>query len=266
MPELDSWLWLLLLIPAYYLVIPVIVGLQQRYPATPIVTELKLEELEKAHSEFLMTQTNALFALGFDEPTLVRLPALTPVVSASAYLIMLVNRQAGDKAMVTAMVTSHGLVKLQTLYLEFCTNFEGGEEFNTHNIPRVLALPPAPLAVRTQVPMVEDPRELHQLHKFVMRKHDATGKKIMYEPGQALEHLIRCAFTKQYKVQVERGWMYYDQKSDHYRITLRGAYRITWGLMQPFKALRAMALKRRAKRILEEFHEACGPEPTKLES
>ena len=264
MPELDSWLWLLLLIPAYYLVVPVIVGLQQRYPATPVLNKLELDELDSPFTKFLITQSKALFELGFDEPTIVQIPELSHIVSA--YLIMLVNRQSGDKAMITALWTSHGLVPLKARCVEFSTRFEGGEVFDTHNISQPLAFPPDPLAVRTQVPMLKDPRELYQLHTYVMNKHDVSGKKILYEPGEALEYLIRFVLIKPYKEKVTRGWMYYDQQSDNFRLTLRGAYRVSWGLMQPFKALRAMALKRRARRILKEFHEACGPESKKLES
>jgi hypothetical protein len=200
-----------------------------------------------------MTQTNALFEIGFDEPTLVRIPNQAPQVNA--YLIMLTNRQTGDSAMVTAIV-GEGIVRLQALYVEFSTRFDSGEEFNTHNAPELLPFPPAPMAVRTQVPSLTDPQELYRLHSFVMSKFSLAGKKVLYEPGQAMEYLVRFAFLESYNRQVKRGWFYYDQENDLYRPTLRGAYRITWGLMQPFKALRKMALNRRAKSILKEFHRA----------
>src|SRR6266536_2542650 len=126
--DFDFLLWLLTFIPAYYLGVPLLVRLQQRFPAHPKVMELDFGKLDSSLAEFLTTRTTALFALGFDEPTLVQLP--NPAPHVTTYLIMLVNRQTGDKAMVTAIV-GRGLVPLQTLYLEFSTRFDTGEVFDT---------------------------------------------------------------------------------------------------------------------------------------
>lgn len=250
----DQLLLLLGLVPAYYLGIPLLVGLGQRYPASPNLTELDFEELEPSQAEFLMTRTRKLYELGFDEPTLVQIPNGAPHVTA--YVIMLVNRRTGDKAMVSALV-AEGPIPLQTLYVEFSTRFDTGEVFDTHNSRIIPAFPPSPLAVRTQVPSVYDPRELYQLHNFVMAKHDVRGKKVVYEPGQALDYLLRFAFVKVYEDQVQRGWLYFDQRSGYYRPTFKGCYRIIGGLQQPVKALRTIALHRRARAILEEFRQNC---------
>jgi hypothetical protein len=255
MVELFDFLWFLP--PAlayYYLGLPLLVGLRQSYPAPPTLTELDFEELDPSLAEFLTTRTRTLFELGFDEPTLVHVPDGAPNVTA--YLIMLINRRTGDKAMVTAFV-ARGLVPIQSLYVEFYTRFDTGEAFNTHNCRTLPAFPPAPLAVRTQAPSVDDPRELYRLHTFVMGKRDVRGKKLVYEKGQALDYLARFAFLKCYEEQVKRGWLRYDPESICYRPTFKGAYRVVWGLLQPFKALRTMALHRRARAILTEFHQAC---------
>ena len=237
-------------VAAYYLVLPVLVGMQQRYSANPKVMELNFERLDPSLAEFLMTRTRALFAIGFEEPTLVQLPS--PAANVSVYLILLVNRQAGDKAMVTAMV-GHGSVPIQSLYVEFSTRFDDDHIFNTLNASQLNAFPPSPTTVRTQVPTVSDPQELYQLHCFVMDNHDVRANKVLYEPGKAIEYLIRFAFREAYDRQVKRGWLYYDEAKDCYGQTFVGAYRIAWGLMQPFKALRTNALRRREQMILADF-------------
>ena len=254
MPEsLDSLLWLLVFIPAYYLGVPLLIRMQQRFPAHPTLSEMDFKQLDPSLADFLMTQTKALFALGFEEPALVHLP--NPAPRVTAYLIMLVNRQAGDKAMATALI-GQGPVPLRTLYLEFSTRFDNGQVFNTLNSSELNAFPPAPLTVRTQVPAVRDPQELYELHTFVMSKDGVGARKVVYEPGEALGYLARYAFLETYDQQVKRGWLYYDERGDFYGLTLKGAYPIVWGLMQPFKVLRTMALRRRAKTILEEFDHA----------
>jgi len=241
------FIWPLALLAVFCLGLPLLLCLEKRYPAHPKLMELDFEKIDSSLGDFLMTQTKALFKIGFDEPTLIQIPNFVPQVNS--YLIMLVNRQTGDKAMVTALV-SQGL---QLLYLEFTTGFDSGEVFNTHNATEIPAFPPYAKKVRTQVPAVDDAQELYRLHTFVMNKHQVQGRKVLYEPGQALDYLARFGFFDE---QVKGGWLFYDQESDSYRPTFKGACLIVWRLMQPFKALHKMALNRRAKNILKEFHRA----------
>jgi hypothetical protein len=245
----EQFLWLLALILIYYLGAPLLIRFTQRYNAHPDFEELDWDTINKSNAQFLMTQTEALFEIGFDEPTLVHLP--NAAVNLTTYLIMLVNRQTGDKAMIAVMFGHH--VPIQARYVEFSTRFETGEVFDTHNIGELLPWPPAPGSTRTQVPMLRHPQELYELHKYVMSKHGASGEKVLYERGQALDYLARFVFFKPYEVRVEQGWLYFDRSQDCFRPTLTGAYLITWGLMQPFKALRQIALRRRARNILRAW-------------
>jgi hypothetical protein len=251
MPEFfDNIYWLLLLIPAIYLGIPLMIRFQQKMQAHPALEELDFDRLSPSISQFLMNQTKTLYALGFDEPTLVQLPK--PVTNVTTYLVMLVNRNAGDKAMVTA-VLGHGPAPLQTCQVEFSTRFDTGEVFDTHNAPILMAFPPLPRAIRTQVPILKDLQKLYALHNYVMSKHAPKGMKFLYDPGTALDYLTQFTFIKSYDGQVQRGLLYFDQGEDVYRFTVKGAYLVTWGLMQPIKAMRFAALHKRARTILEEF-------------
>src|ERR1700730_15360116 len=130
MVEFPYWLlWPLIIVSAYYLGVPLLIRSQQRYRAHPELMELDFEELDPEIAKFIRTRTESLIALGFDEPTLVQTRTTTTV---SAFLIMLVNRQTGDKAMVTALI-GRAAVLVQTLYVEFSTRFENGQVFVTNN-------------------------------------------------------------------------------------------------------------------------------------
>jgi hypothetical protein len=226
--------------------------LEQRYPAHPKLMELDFEEVDPTFVDSLIAQTKELSEIGFDEPTLVQIPNFVPQVVL--YLILLVNRQSGDKAMVTAIVSQRLVSPLQGLYLQFSTRFDSGEEFYTYNAPKIGAFLPHAKEVRTQVPSVEDAQELYRLHTFVMNKHQVQGKKVLYEPGQALDYLAR--FTFSFDEEVQRGWVFHDQESDTYRPTFKGACLFLWRLTEPFKALHQIALNRKAKNTLEEFRRA----------
>jgi hypothetical protein len=154
---------------------------------------------------------------------------------------------------VTVLVGQGGGVTIQTLYVEFSTRFVSGEVFDTLNSSELSAFPPGPLTIRTQTPSVKEPHELYELHKHVMRTNPVRAKKMMYEPGQAEEYLIQYAFIKSYDEQVARGWLYFDESCACYRPTMKGAYLMTWGLVQPFKAIRMSRLKRQERAVLAEF-------------
>src|SRR5262249_41437145 len=137
--------------------------------------------------------------------------------------------------------------------------FDTGEVFDTHNAKELMPFPPDPNHVRTQVPMLTDLRKLYDLHQFVINKHAIRGRKILFAPGEELSYIARYAIELPYEEKAARGWMYYDQASDAYRPTVRGAYRITWGLLPPFKTIRISALNREAAAVLQEFEAAGSP-------
>jgi hypothetical protein len=230
--------------------VPLIVRFQQKMQAHPKLKPLDLKQLDPSISQFLMKQTEALIGLGFDEPTL--LEASQAMKNVSQYVILLVNRETGDKAMVTAVI-ARGATTIQSCAVEFSTRFDSGELFDTHNSPTLPAFPPLPCTMRTQVPMVSDSRELFDLHRYVMNKHSPSGKKTLFEPGTAREYLVEFAYFRTYQGQAQRGWLHYSEAEDVFRFTFKGAYLVTWGLLPPIKTMRWAAMHRRARRLLHEF-------------
>ncbi len=246
------WLIALLLI-FFYIAAPLYVRFGMRHSANPSFGRLELEQLDPQVAEFLKSHTLELLNLGFDEPTLVHIPDASSYMTS--YLILIINRQSGDKAMVTAMIAkAHSLVH-QVLYFEFTTRFENGKVFDTLN-GRELLYPPDSETVRTQVPQLNDVRQLYQLHKYVMDKHEMVGGKVLFEPGKALDYLARFAFIQAFESNARRGLMFYDPRSNCYFLTLKGAFLMTWALLPPIKAFRYAMLWKRARKIMAEFEQA----------
>jgi hypothetical protein len=248
----DTLNLVLVMVGFFYLVTPMIIRFQQRYPAHPDLRPLGFDSLDPKVRQFLTSRSEEVLRLGFAEPTLVRVVNAAPNVVS--YLVMLINRERGDRAMVTVIV-GKGVTTLQTSYVEYSTRFESGRVFNTHNAVTLPAFPPAPHATRTQTPSVRDPAELYRLHQFVMDREAAEGPKVMYDTGKALDYLIEYAFIKMYDVQVARGWLRYCPDEDAYRPTFLGAYRLVWGLLPPLKWLRQLQLIRRERAVLRDFRQ-----------
>src|SRR6516225_8997458 len=169
--EIVDTLWLaLVLLGLFYLGAPIVLRFQQRYPAHPDLLPLGFDSLDPKVRRFLTERSEAVLRLGFAEPTLVRVVNAAPNVVS--YLVMLINRERGDRAMVTFIIGT-GPKALQTSYVEYSTRFESGLVFNTHNAGMLPAFAPAPQATRTQTPSVCDPEELYRLHQFVMDRAKA---------------------------------------------------------------------------------------------
>jgi hypothetical protein len=245
------WLIAVLLI-LFYIAAPLYVRFGTRHSANPSFGRLELEQLDPPVADFLRSHTLELLNLGFDELTLVHIPDATP--HETSYLILLVNRQSGDKAMVTATIPKHSLVR-PVLYFEFSTRFENGTAFDTVNVQELL-YPPDSETVRTQVPQVSDVRQLYQLHKYVMDKHGMVGGKVLFQPGKALDYLARFVFIQTFESKARRGLMFYDPGSNCYFLTLKGAFLMTWALLPPIKGFRYSMLRRRARKIMAEFEQA----------
>ena len=226
--------------------------LGQKLSADPAYEELNMHSLDQQISQFLMDRTTDLYELGFDEPTLIHMPC--PVAGVKGYLIMLVNRSAGDKAMVTALASESAAI--QTWYVEFSTRYVTNQCVDTLNSSELSAFIQGPENIRSQLPSVTDVGELYRLHQYRMKTSGITARKMLYEPGQAIAYLKEYAIKKSYDGQVAKGWLRYDAAQNCYRPTIKGAYLMTWGLLYPMKYFRMMAMKRREGELLAAFRAA----------
>jgi hypothetical protein len=252
MSQYESILWLLLLFVAIlYIGVPLHIRFSHRHAANPQFRAFKFANIDPSLSQFFIAYVNDFFDLGFDEPTLVQIHGASP--HTNSYVIMWLNRPKGDKAMLVAVVAPSFGRKL--VYIEFSTRYESGEVFDTSNSSELL-FPPGRETIRTQLPQVHDPRLLYQLHSHVMGKHHISGKRVLYEPGNALDYLARSVLIKSFEKYTRRGLMYYDEGNNCYRPTLKGAFLMTWLLLEPIKTFRKAALWRKARKIVEEFEQS----------
>lgn len=253
MPEYVPLFALMLLAPvaSIYLVAPLYVRSKQKLAAHPDLQELEMQALDGDVAEYLMLQTRELFALGFDEPTLVQIPA--PAPNLSVYLILLVNRPTGDKAVVTAVVGQGAAESVRNLFLAFSTRFDDGRVVETLNADELSAFPRQATVVRTQTPSITEARTLYDMHRFVLRQIEVRARPQLFEPGRAVDYLTENVFQKEYEELARRGWLVKSAGRDYYQPTVKGAYLMTWGLLPPMKWIRLAGMRHRENRILAEY-------------
>lgn len=235
--------------------VPVFVRLTMKVPVRPEVRELDFDAVDRKTAAFLRTRVEALFPLGFEEPALLRLPDTSPLVKA--YMIVLVNRPAGDAAAVTVAVGGGPVVLARGTVVEFSTDFDDGGDYNTACTTELPPFPPSPGVELNLAPSVTDPAELYGLHRFVTGRHPGGGARVVpFAPGGAADYLFDHTHRKMYDAQVRRGVMWVDAAGGYYRFTLVGAFRTAWRLTPPFTWFRRAAIGRRERRLLAAWREA----------
>jgi hypothetical protein len=246
-----SWLRFLAIPIFIYLGAPILIRFTQKMAAQPRFYPLDTAGVPPDVLNYFYWAVEALRPVGFVPSAYVALPQQVPNVQA--FLVMLVNPYAGDKAMVTAMYgTQSGVPRLSTRYLEFSTRYEDGRWVDTLNSKTLGSFKESPEGTKTQAPSVQDPQELYRLHQYVMAKAVPGGKKVLYGEGEAVPYLSRV-MIESYDRQVKYGWLALERTGGVYRPTWLGAYMMTWGLLWPMTAIRRFRMEQKEREVLRAF-------------
>lgn len=244
----------------FYVGSPALIRCTQKAKAHPKFEELEASDIPDALAHYVYSTANALRQDDFTPEAYLSLPDQVPNVRA--YLILLANRQSGDKAMVTVLMTHAGdtTPQIGTCYVEFSTRYASGTVVDTMNSSTLGAFKPVPREVKTQIPQVQDPHLLFQLHMHVLANFagvDPGDEKLMYPEGEAARYLADV-LTRGYEEQVALGLMYRDEEGGEtiFRPTWYGAFYMTWGQLFPIKQVRRWAAAQRANMILRSFRES----------
>ncbi|MBN1489357.1 MAG: hypothetical protein JXA69_05515 [Phycisphaerae bacterium] len=167
--------------------------------------------------------------------------------SATAYVALWFNRSTAQAATVVGM-HSEGKAGADVLrYVEFSTTFADGLVINTGNSRRLSGFKSAVVVDAIMAASVRDVRTLHNLHlSREARLRPATAMR--YCPSTTSN--LRAWFADELLLSLirqEEAGYFTVAKPGAYRPTWRGAFMMTWGLLPPFKQIRAARMRRRAK-------------------
>lgn len=245
--------YLLLAVPAgIYLGMPLLIKFSQNVEASPQIDPVEPSQWPASVAQTMSRVEHDLYSLGFTITGRYQMASAMP--NTGTMLTMLVNYKSGDKAMITAIWgQTDGVWTLGTLYTEFSTRFEDGHSFDTMNSATLGAFKRGPKDVKTQVPSVKDAAELWALHRYVMRKHGAKGRKLVYDIKDTLAYFRRI-WRESFEEQV--GFGRYTFNGTHFQPSFLGAYIMTWGLMWPMVWIRTAQMKARAAAIVREWKQS----------
>ena len=163
------------------------------------------------------------------------------------------NRTAGDMAEVISVRVSGAMASSGSSLVTFITRYRDGTSIITSNskTPGIFRRNPKELSLR--VPTTSDVALMYRVHRArVGRLGRSRGQPVLPAAGSEIEdHQDRNTRTMVY--QVDAGYYRIDQDAGVYRPTWKGAFLMTWKLVQPFKSIRMSRVRRASEMELKEL-------------
>ncbi|MCP4213386.1 MAG: hypothetical protein GY765_01965 [bacterium] len=212
-----------ILIPT--VVVPIVVLITFRIPATPTLTPTPSGGFPADVQRFFNHNTRALEMEGFS--TVADATQTNFLPNTISYIRLMVNRELEDAAMCAVMESGTGKAQKTENYVEFCTEFSYGHEICTNNSPHVSAFQPVPEKLLFQYPLISDVNQLYKRHRAKADQVTQKGSKILPSAGTELQFLSK-SMVKDLERQVKTGFMAYNKSAGIFSPTIKGAFLMTY--------------------------------------
>ena len=236
----------------YYAVTPMVILATNRIKGAIEPVEIAPQDFPASVAVFFESQARALEQVGFHRTAYIHTPEA--VNGVSNYLVAMLNRTTGDQAVITSiMKVADGVECLSSQYVEMTTRFADGRIFDTLNSALLSSFARIDSHIITRVPNVRDPRLLFGVHRSVIARHKVTAPPAPFD-NLNVPACVQEEHTRALLGQVRCGRFRFNKSANLFRPTIKGAFLMAWGQMWPFSYFRRLAMERRARRTLEEFH------------
>ena len=242
-------LFVLVVVVMPYVVAPLVVWAQHRQSTAVQFEHVSAESFPPETYEFSQRVAHSLATQGFEPAAYVR--GTDTAARTVMYMLILTSEAARESAAAIDMRTEvlpHGGQR----FVEFCTEFVGGREINTHNCGVAYITKPDPTKTQFRLHTLGNPVLLYGAHRQLVERHAPDSARFI--PTRGTEHLhLSHSVDKGYRYQAESGYLYLDASAGVYRPTLKGACLMSWKLAWPVKQAREALAKRRAARTLRSL-------------
>jgi uncharacterized protein DUF4253 len=175
------------------------------------------------------------------------------VKHVSTRATLLQRPETTELALAVAAFSEAHPARLVASYVELPTRFDDGRSVTVNNSPRVGVFTPAPRRIVVQLPDVRDPSRLYRIKLAYLARDFASAKTIPFDHQSDAARLLSQAMVRELTEQVEAGTWRLDAAATTFRPTFIGAWRMTWRLLPPFRAIRMARLRRRSAALLERL-------------
>ena len=234
----------LFLIVAYYIGAPVLLYVSLKISVHPTLQPAALSALPPELIHYFIENSQRLQAEGFQSLREYTLDGEEG--DSKTTLATLAHAETGDRAVITALLLRFEEDWRPLMqYVEITARFEDGSRlvstnrrepdwFPARGAKRVFRFAPA-----------QDCRELYRLHRRAAALHAPESPPVSIPPEADSAVLLLQEFREDCESQRRAKTLFFDAARGVYRPTLRGAFRLTWRLLFPFRA--ALLLQDRAR-------------------
>lgn len=232
-----------------YGIAPLLVRLIHKQSARPQVEQVGAHAFCPELAAYFGRVAACLAPLGFAPAAYLRLT--DAATRTEARMLILINGSARESASAIE-IQGKGPVQSFSRYVEFCTEFVNGDEINTNNFDSAYVLKLYPEKRLFRFPGVQHPLTLHRAHRRLVERHRPAAEPFVPTRGTEYLHLAH-SFERTYRKQAEFGYFFLDEAAGVYRLTLKGAFLMSWKLAWPVKQAREALAKRGATAMLRQL-------------
>jgi uncharacterized protein DUF4253 len=150
--------------------------------------------------------------------------------------------------------------------VELVARFEGGRSLTVHNSPLPGVFGPVPGKEKVRLRDVRDPVRLVRFYQALLaHRYGAVRRErpdYQADPGA----FLGAAMARELRQQLDTGYLWLDERAGVYCPTWKGAFLMTWKLLQPFRDIGDWRSDRRARALAQELHldgRDAGPAPAR---
>ncbi|HEX6184875.1 MAG TPA: hypothetical protein VFZ44_13400 [Pyrinomonadaceae bacterium] len=229
-----------------YVVAPLVVWAQHRQSAAVQFEHVSAESFPPEAYDFSRLVAHSLATQGFEPVAYLR--GADTAARTVMYMLIMTSESARESAAAIDM-RPEAMPQGGQRFVEFCTEFVGGREINTHNCGVAYITKPDPAKTLFRLHTLGNPALLYGAHRQLVERHAPDSPRFI--PTRGTEHLhLAHSVDKGYRYQAESGYLYLDASAGVYRPTLKGACLMSWKLAWPVKQAREALAKRTATRTL----------------
>jgi hypothetical protein len=175
------------------------------------------------------------------------------VKHVSTRATMLERPDTRELALAVAAFSTGRPARLVTSYVELPTKFADGRSVTVNNSPRAGVFTPTSQRIVVQLPNVRDPARLCRIKRAYVQRHFGAATRIPFDHQADPARFLSEAMVRELTEQVEAGTWRRDDGAQVFRPTFVGAWKMTWRLLPPFRAIRLARLRSRAAALLQEL-------------
>jgi Domain of unknown function (DUF4253) len=253
--------WLAVLLVPYWLG-PLVVWLTQRIGARPVFEpfDSRRHVVPPDVAQALRQTCDALAGEGFR--VVGDLFQSGQVKHVSMRATMLERPDGGEVALAVAAFSTARPGRLVTSYVELPTKFADGRSVTVNNSPRAGVFTPSPRRIVVRLRDVRDPGRLWRITRAYLQRYFGAATRVTFDHQDDPARFLSDAMARELAEQVEMGTWRRDDATQTFRPTFVGAWKMTWRLLPPFRALGMARLRRRAATLLRELGmEGSDPHP-----